>query len=581
VSSARQILDIPIDKRNSYYQILGLSREATVDQIRKAFRKLSLIYHPDKNSGDEEAFKKISMVYEVLGDPQKKTSYDLHGHTVGKPEAKQSEESIDVHFLDGESDAKFKSFVKEILGIINPSKANVLIQPQGRSTYYKEDYYEIGQDANEDADSLSEQEKRNFVRIVFYVITHADSNREEAAAILPIGYPACLEYGRLLQYSISTINLILSSYDTYKQEIDHLIKDCQSALEYTTYWNESQASSFPLRAQILIYNKKDLYIQFFPPKKVQAEELKEVFEKLKKELPFKEKLKINENGSAEIDWADAQWQIPDKNEINDIFERRRKEVKFIHYAKEFHKTPYSSDQEELLKKHPDEIDKLRQMLYFSAHSKKCLSCGVHLSAGMLQNKIRASESLTPHEKMSLVLEAISMGVYEFDDYSFIQKSNLSDYQTTIFLDLVKHYSKKKVEDFINFFQIKDLDGQHRMRSGNTPLHEAIEKLIFLEKETEAIIFDDIPKKIRIKNEERETFEIIQFLLEKGATLKAENNNGKTPLDYLKCCKKNETRNKVIEIQNEIEKKAKSASEEKPEEKQEEKPKLTLEEESLR
>ena len=65
-----------------YYQVLGVTRNATVDDIRKAYRKLARKYHPDINPGDksaEEKFKEISVAYEVLSDADKKKLYDEFG----------------------------------------------------------------------------------------------------------------------------------------------------------------------------------------------------------------------------------------------------------------------------------------------------------------------------------------------------------------------------------------------------------------------------------------------------------------------------------------------------------------------
>lgn len=65
-----------------YYSLLGVDRSASTDDIKKAFRKLALKYHPDRNPGDksaEERFKKISEAYEVLSDPDKRHLYDQYG----------------------------------------------------------------------------------------------------------------------------------------------------------------------------------------------------------------------------------------------------------------------------------------------------------------------------------------------------------------------------------------------------------------------------------------------------------------------------------------------------------------------
>ena len=64
-----------------YYKILGLSRGASEEDIKKAYRKMALKYHPDKNktAGAEEKFKEIAEAYEVLSDPKKRGVYDQYG----------------------------------------------------------------------------------------------------------------------------------------------------------------------------------------------------------------------------------------------------------------------------------------------------------------------------------------------------------------------------------------------------------------------------------------------------------------------------------------------------------------------
>lgn len=69
--------------KEDFYDILGISKSATAAEIKKAYRKKAIEYHPDKNPGDSKAealFKKSAEAYEVLSDPNKKTKYDQYGH---------------------------------------------------------------------------------------------------------------------------------------------------------------------------------------------------------------------------------------------------------------------------------------------------------------------------------------------------------------------------------------------------------------------------------------------------------------------------------------------------------------------
>ncbi|GAB4207429.1 MAG: hypothetical protein Fur0023_18240 [Bacteroidia bacterium] len=61
---------------NTYYDILGVSQNATIEEIKIAFRKLALLYHPDKNPHTKELFVKILQAYEVLSDPVLRDKYD-------------------------------------------------------------------------------------------------------------------------------------------------------------------------------------------------------------------------------------------------------------------------------------------------------------------------------------------------------------------------------------------------------------------------------------------------------------------------------------------------------------------------
>ena len=65
----------------NYYKILGVSKTSSAEEIKKAYRKLALTYHPDRNKSKEASgkFKEITQAYEVLSDPSKRQAYDQYG----------------------------------------------------------------------------------------------------------------------------------------------------------------------------------------------------------------------------------------------------------------------------------------------------------------------------------------------------------------------------------------------------------------------------------------------------------------------------------------------------------------------
>jgi len=70
--------------KKDYYDILGINKKATPEEIKKAYRTLAMKYHPDRNQGDKTAeakFKEASEAYQILSDPKKKSSYDQFGHS--------------------------------------------------------------------------------------------------------------------------------------------------------------------------------------------------------------------------------------------------------------------------------------------------------------------------------------------------------------------------------------------------------------------------------------------------------------------------------------------------------------------
>ena len=69
--------------KRDYYEILGVSKSASADEIKKAYRKVAMQHHPDRNEGDkaaEEKFKEAAEAYEVLSNEDKRARYDRFGH---------------------------------------------------------------------------------------------------------------------------------------------------------------------------------------------------------------------------------------------------------------------------------------------------------------------------------------------------------------------------------------------------------------------------------------------------------------------------------------------------------------------
>src|SRR5881398_1981472 len=71
-------------KKRDYYEVLGVSRSASAEDVKRAYRKLAVKFHPDKNPEDphaEEKFKELGEAYDVLMDADKRAAYDRFGHT--------------------------------------------------------------------------------------------------------------------------------------------------------------------------------------------------------------------------------------------------------------------------------------------------------------------------------------------------------------------------------------------------------------------------------------------------------------------------------------------------------------------
>ncbi len=131
-----------------YYKILGVSRNATQDEINKAFRKLAKKYHPDFNPNNKEAeekFKEINEAYEVLKDPEKRKRYDMlganweHGQNFDPP---PGFENIKFHFRTGGGGGGFEGFsdfFDLIFGDLFGDSSSTTFKGRNRSCRYSSD----------------------------------------------------------------------------------------------------------------------------------------------------------------------------------------------------------------------------------------------------------------------------------------------------------------------------------------------------------------------------------------------------------------------------------------------------------
>ncbi|MGK7892744.1 MAG: DnaJ C-terminal domain-containing protein [Xenococcus sp. (in: cyanobacteria)] len=120
---------MPSTNFKDYYNILGVSRSSSADDIKKKFRKLALKYHPDRNPGDKKAeakFKEITEAYEVLSDSEKRAKYDQFGkywQQAGSSAAGAG--GVNFDGVDFSQYGNFEEFINELLGrIATPGSSN-------------------------------------------------------------------------------------------------------------------------------------------------------------------------------------------------------------------------------------------------------------------------------------------------------------------------------------------------------------------------------------------------------------------------------------------------------------------------
>lgn len=125
-------------EKRDYYEVLGVNKNASADEIKKAFRKAAVKYHPDKAGGDETKFKEVNEAYEILKDQQKRQRYDQFGHAGvgganggGNPFEGFSSSGQNVHFdFGGGQFGDFGDIFSQFFG--GGSRGNSAGQNHGR-----------------------------------------------------------------------------------------------------------------------------------------------------------------------------------------------------------------------------------------------------------------------------------------------------------------------------------------------------------------------------------------------------------------------------------------------------------------
>jgi curved DNA-binding protein len=142
---------MPSTNFKDYYSVLGVSKTATAEEIKKGFRKLALKYHPDRNPGNQEAearFKEISEAYEVLGDTEKRRKYDQFGqywNQTAQPGWSGSNTNVDFGGFDFSRYGNFEEFINELLGRFStPGGSNTKSYSYNTSSGTKTAYSDFG-----------------------------------------------------------------------------------------------------------------------------------------------------------------------------------------------------------------------------------------------------------------------------------------------------------------------------------------------------------------------------------------------------------------------------------------------------
>ncbi len=201
--------------KQDYYEALGVDRSASADDMKKAYRKLAMKFHPDRNQGDKAAehkFKELSEAYEVLSDEQKRAAYDRFGHAAFEGGAQQA---TDFNFSTG-----FADIFDEMFGDFMGSR-------RGRTSSGK------GADLRFNLEITLEQAfagKQTTIRVPTSVSCDACQGSGAAKGSRPVPCPTCHGQGKVrAQQGFFTIERTCQACHGAGNVIQNPCPDCQGA----------------------------------------------------------------------------------------------------------------------------------------------------------------------------------------------------------------------------------------------------------------------------------------------------------------------------------------------------------------
>lgn len=230
-----------------YYEILGVGRQATAEEIKKAYRRLAVKYHPDRNQGDkaaEEKFKELSEAYAVLSDQDKRTQYDRFGHSGFRQQ--YSQEDIFRNFDVGDMFKEFGFGSDDLFSQLFGGRRRSYSRPYGRGARSgggAEFFNGFGRErpqARAKGADLSHDLHVSLSEAVFGVERVIAFNTDEGVAKYTVKVPAGIGTGKKLRLSGKgrpsptggapgdlLVNVIVDPHPRFQRDGDDLVTDVE------------------------------------------------------------------------------------------------------------------------------------------------------------------------------------------------------------------------------------------------------------------------------------------------------------------------------------------------------------------